>query len=156
MNALLKIAGPTAVLAVGLHLGARATGPLPALGAFLDPVHGIWAVARSAEFPASARAVIPGLGSDVEVIYDERRVPHIFAPTRADLNRALGYVIAKDRLFQLELQARATAGTLTQLLGERLLSVDRQSRGLGLAWAAERDWERIQNCLLYTSDAADE
>ncbi|MDE3001729.1 MAG: penicillin acylase family protein, partial [Gemmatimonadota bacterium] len=145
MNALLKIAGPTAVLAVGLHLGARATGPLPALGAFLDPVHGIWAVARSAEFPASARAVIPGLGSDVEVIYDERRVPHIFAPTRADLNRALGYVIAKDRLFQLELQARATAGTLTQLLGERLLSVDRQSRGLGLAWAAERDWERIQN-----------
>jgi penicillin amidase len=141
----LKIVGPIAVLAVVLHLGSRPTGPLPALGAFLDPVHGIWAVARTAELPPTARAVIPGLESEVEVIYDERRVPHIFAPTRADLSRALGYVIARDRLFQLELQARATAGTLTELVGERVLEVDRQSRRLGLAWAAKRDWERVQN-----------
>jgi penicillin G amidase len=143
MNAL-KLLGSAVLLAAAIYIGARPLGPLPALGGFLDPVNGIWAVARSAELPAAAQRVIPALGADVEVVYDDRRVPHIFAPSKDDLYRAMGYVIARDRLFQLEIQARATAGTLTELVGAELLEVDRRSRRLGLAWAADRDWERIQ------------
>ena len=37
----------------------------------------------------------------MEVVYDERAVPHIFARTEDDAYRALGYVVARDRLFQL-------------------------------------------------------
>ena len=73
----------------------------------------------------------------MRVVYDDRGVPHIFAATEADAQRALGYVVARDRLFQLEIQSRAGGGTLTELLGARLLSTDREFRALGLPAAAE-------------------
>jgi penicillin amidase len=72
------------------------------------------------------------------VVYDDRAVPHIFAPSEADAWRALGYVTARDRLFQLDLQARAGGGTLTELLGSQALRADRATRELGMARAAER------------------
>jgi penicillin amidase len=94
--------------------------------------------------PDSMRAGIPNLEGVVRVMYDDRRVPHIFAETRTDAIRALGYVVARDRLFQLDLQARATAGTLSELLGEAALPADQQSRRLGLAWAAEQNFRDIE------------
>ncbi len=124
------------VLAALLWLGAWGAGPLPPLGPLLDPWRGAWALAASA--PRSARGAIPGLGAAVQVVYDDRAVPHIFAETQLDALRALGYVVARDRLFQLDLQARAGGGTLTELLGPRALELDREVRGLGMARAAER------------------
>ncbi|HXG44115.1 MAG TPA: penicillin acylase family protein [Gemmatimonadales bacterium] len=118
--------------------GAYRTGPLPPLGPLLDPVRGIWSVARQAELPREAEGRIPGLEARVEVRYDDRGVPHIFAASEPDAIRALGYVVARDRLFQLELQWRAGAGRLTELLGPRALALDRAMRALGLPWAAER------------------
>ncbi len=120
----------------GLSLAAPA--PLPRLGPFLDPAHGVFAVARTAELPESALADIPHLGAPVEVRYDARGVPHIFAAGELDAIRALGYVVARDRLFQLELQARAGAGTLTELVGARALPLDQETRALGLPDAADR------------------
>ncbi|MDH5643899.1 MAG: penicillin acylase family protein, partial [Gemmatimonadota bacterium] len=64
--------------------------------------------------------------AEVEVVYDRRGVPHIWAASVEDAFRALGYVVARDRLFQLELQARAPEGTLTELVGDVALSLDRQ------------------------------
>src|SRR5687767_736945 len=97
------------LLALVLFAGGRRLGPAPAIGVFLDPVHGVWAVARSAALPDHGPAAVPGLADSVRVIYDDRGVPHIFATTEADAYRALGYVVARDRLFQLELQTRAAA-----------------------------------------------
>lgn len=138
-----KLAASSAVLALLALAGSRRTGPLPPLGPLLDPVHGIWGAAYSAQLPRSAEAAIPGLTGPVRVVYDDRRVPHVFAPTVPDAFRALGYVVARDRLFQMELQARATAGTLSELLGASLLEADRQARRLGLAWAADRDLQQL-------------
>ena len=89
------------VLAGGLVVGARPIGPAPALGAFLEPAHGVWALARSAASPIAPDASVTGLGAPVEVVYDDRAVPHIFARSEEDAYRALGYVVARDRLFQL-------------------------------------------------------
>lgn len=133
----------SAMLGVLLASASRRVGPLPALGPLLDPVHGIWGVARSAELPDSFAASIPGLGHDVRVAYDDRRVPHVFASTTSDAYRALGYVVARDRLFQMEMQTRATAGTLSEVAGAALLETDVQVRRLGLAKAAERDFARL-------------
>ncbi|MDQ6611734.1 MAG: penicillin acylase family protein [Gemmatimonadota bacterium] len=121
------------------YAGARPIGPLPALGPFLDPANGIWAAALSAELPADATASIPGLGADTRVIYDDRDVPHIFATTVPDAYRALGYVVARDRLFQMEMQSRAGAGTLTELVGNnpQVMQLDQQTRELGMPRAAE-------------------
>jgi penicillin amidase len=126
------------VLAGGVVVASRRTGPVPALGPFLDPVHGVWAVATSAELPRSDRARIPALHAAVDVRYDRRGVPHIFATTEEDAYLALGYVVARDRLFQMELQARAASGTLSEIVGRVGLDRDREMRRLGLPKAAER------------------
>src|SRR5687767_987650 len=72
------------------------------------------------------------------VVFDDRGVPHIFADTEDDAWRALGFVVARDRLFQMETQTRAAAGTLTEWAGDRALDADRESRSIGLVWGAER------------------
>ncbi len=126
------------VLAAALALGARRVGPLPALGPFLDPGHGVWSLARSASLPHDASARVLHLGDSVTVLYDERAVPHIFAASEEDAYRALGYVVARDRLFQLYLQTMAASGRLTEIGGPRALPLDREMRGLGLPRVAER------------------
>ena len=137
---LLRLLTGLVVLVLVLVLGAFGAGPVPPLGSLLDPWNGVWAAARSAGWPSAAAAAIPGLKDTVRVAYDDRAVPHIFARSADDAYRALGYVVARDRLFQLEMQTRATAGTLTELVGPRALPLDRSQRALGLALSAERQW----------------
>src|SRR5215217_6481862 len=134
----LRLAASFLVLAALIAVGARKTGPLPALGPFLDPANGVWSLARTAAMPRAALGRIPGMGDDVRVIYDDRAVPHIFAGTESDAYRALGYVVARDRLFQMYLQTMAASGRLTEIGGRQALSLDREMRGLGLPRAAER------------------
>lgn len=127
-----------AAFAVLLFIGFRGVAPAPPIGPFLDPVHGVWAVARGSELSGREAGRLPALGADVHVVYDDRGVPHIFAASVEDATRALGFVVARDRLFQMELATRAAAGRLTELAGARALEVDREQRALGLPWAAER------------------
>ncbi|MBM3907765.1 MAG: penicillin acylase family protein [Gemmatimonadetes bacterium] len=132
-----------AALAGALWIGAKPIGRVPPLGPFLDPAHGIWAVARTAELPRDASLRLAGLRDSVAVRYDERGVPHIFARYEADLMRAFGFVVARDRLFQMELQTRAVAGTLSEMAGATALEADREARAQGLAWGAMRKWNAI-------------
>ncbi len=118
-------------------LGLRGAGPLPPLAPLLDPVNGTWGAAR-VEARDDAEARIPNLSAPVNVWYDRRGVPHIFAETEADAVRALGYVVARDRLFQLETQWRAAAGRLTEWAGDVALPADQEMRRLGLPASAER------------------
>jgi len=136
----LRLALSALVLTMLLALGFRGAGRLPPLGAVLDPWRGVWAAASVADLPRRAADALSGLTDTVRILYDDRAVPHIFATSELDAYRALGYVVARDRLFQLELQTRATAGTLTELLGRDALEADRSQRSLGLAWSAEREW----------------
>jgi len=134
----MRKATPAVLLAILLYAGFRSIGPLPPLGPLLDPANGVWASAAAVNFPARQRAVIPGVHDSVLVLIDDRGVPHIFASSENDAWRALGYVVARDRLFQMEAQTRAAAGRLTEWAGDRALETDRESRALGLAWGAER------------------
>jgi penicillin amidase len=124
------------VLVGALWLGARGAGPLPPLGPLLDPANGAWAAAAHADLPAEVQADIPGLTAPVDIRYDRRGVPHIFASTRVDAIRALGWVVARDRYFQLDLQSRAADGRLTTMVGSVALGLDRQMHRLGLPRAA--------------------
>jgi penicillin amidase len=127
-----------AILLASLYAAARPIGRAPALGPFLDPANGAWAMARSAGLPSRSTATIAGLTAPVEVEYDDRGVPHVFAQSEEDAWRAQGYLLARDRLFQMELSTRAAGGTLTELVGARALDVDRAARRRGLPWSAER------------------
>ena len=126
------------LLALSLFAGGRRLGPAPALGSFLEPAHGVWSLARTAAMPREASAAVQRLGAGVTVLYDDRAVPHVFAASEDDAYRALGYVTARDRLFQLYLQTMAASGRLTEIAGAGALELDREMRGLGLPRSAER------------------
>ena len=68
----------------------------------------------------------------VTVRYDERGVPHIQAGNEVDMYRALGYVHAQDRLFQMEIVRRLANGELAEVLGPKLVETDRLFRTLRL------------------------
>jgi penicillin amidase len=123
-------------------------GPLPRLGPFLDPSRGAWALLQTAEWQPSERVAIPGLSAPVEVRLDDRGVPHIFAANEFDAYRVQGWIAARERLFQMELTTRATAGTLSELLGKQLLEADQESRAIGLAWAADRKYAALDTASL--------
>jgi penicillin amidase len=132
-----------ALLAGLLWAGAQPVGPLPPLRPLVDPWVGSWQVAARSMAPAELDVTIPTLDGPVDVRVDDRGVPHIFATTEADAWRVQGWLVARDRLFQLNLQTRATAGRLTEWVGARALEADRESRRLGLARAAERQWAAL-------------
>jgi len=72
------------------------------------------------------------LQAPVSVRYDERGVPHIWAENEADLYRTLGFMHAQDRLFQMEMVRRLAQGELAEVLGPKLVDVDRLFRTLGI------------------------
>jgi len=78
------------------------------------------------------------LSSDVSVKFDEFAIPHIYADNGEDAYRALGYVHAQERLFQMEMVKRLSSGTLAEILGDRLLKTDKFFRTLGIRRMAEK------------------
>jgi penicillin amidase len=84
-------------------------------------------------------ATLPGLQKEVTVERDNWGVPHIRAGSLEDLAEAQGYVLAQDRLWQMDLLRRVSRGELAEIVGEAALPLDRQFRTLGLGRAAERD-----------------
>ncbi|MNF36500.1 Acyl-homoserine lactone acylase QuiP precursor [compost metagenome] len=75
---------------------------------------------------------LPGLAAPVAVRFDAQGVPHIRADNQNDLYRALGYLHAQDRLFQMELLRRLARGELAEVLGAKLVDTDRLFRSLRL------------------------
>ncbi|HYW49462.1 MAG TPA: penicillin acylase family protein, partial [Gemmatimonadaceae bacterium] len=139
--------GSAVTLAAVVFVCARGvrTAGIPPIGALLDPVHGAVAAIRDGDLPTDEKRQLTGLDADARVLYDVRGVPHVFAGNTRDAYRALGYAVARDRYFQMELTYRAAAGTLTELAGARALPLDKEARRLGLAWAAERKWASLDS-----------
>jgi len=71
---------------------------------------------------------LKGLLHRVTVTRDTLGVPDIQAEDRRDAARALGFLHAQDRFFQMDLQRRNAAGELAALMGPALLSTDRDTR----------------------------
>lgn len=72
--------------------------------------------------------VVGGLGGPVTIARDALGVPTVTAASREDAARALGFLHAQDRFFQMDLQRRQPAGELAALVGPRALNVDQQAR----------------------------
>lgn len=73
---------------------------------------------------------IPGLRQPVEVLRDEWGVPHIYAQNDDDLFLAQGYVMAQDRLWEMEWWRRELEGRLSEVLGPKAFERDRIARML--------------------------
>ena len=86
---------------------------IPALGKLLNPYTGFWQNADAVD--ATPDLELPGLTGSVQVAFDDRRVPHVFAENDLDLARAQGYLTARDRYWQMDFSARAASGSWTVL-----------------------------------------
>ena len=86
---------------------------------------------------------LQGLHEPVEVITDRYGVPHIYAQNEDDLFYAQGYVHAQERLWQMELNRRISAGRLSEIFGEIAIEADRFARRLGMHRASAAAVEQL-------------
>jgi penicillin amidase len=82
---------------------------------------------------------IPGLTKPVKVEIDADGIPRVRAETETDAAAAMGFLHARERMFQMELMRRAASGTLSEFAGPATLGNDRLMRTLGVRRAAEAD-----------------
>ena len=78
--------------------------------------------------PNQAISGIPGLSTTVNVGYDTRDIPTIQCTKTVDCYAVLGYIHARDRLFEMDFFRHAARGTLSELVGDSALSQDEAIR----------------------------
>jgi penicillin G amidase len=80
----------------------------------------------------NAEVSVAGLNAPVEIIRDNANVPHVFGRMDDDVFFGLGYAHAQDRLWQMTMLRRTAQGRLSELFGERTLSIDSVIRRLDI------------------------
>lgn len=99
---------------------------------------GLWWL-RTGVPAESSTVALDGLSGPVRVYRDGHGVPTIFAQSDGDAYFALGWLHARDRLWQMEMQRRIGAGRLSELIGGAGLRFDKLMRTLGIYRLAEAD-----------------
>ena len=94
--------------------------------------------ARLARLDGEVR--LAGPDSAIEIRRDRWGVPHIYAKTTHDLFFAQGYVVAQDRLWQMEIWRRAGEGRLAEVLGPGFVERDRVARLLKYRGDMAAEW----------------
>lgn len=136
----------TILITLLLNGNLTLSSDIPPLGKLLNPQSGVWANGESTDDYKDETISLEGLDGEIRIIYNERKVPHIFASTMSDALLAQGYVEARDRQFQLEFIYRFASGQLSEVLGERTIELDKQQRRKGLPLAAKntiRGWQQF-------------
>src|SRR5689334_2603053 len=77
---------------------------------------------------AQPQMLVPGLRDTVELRTDRWGVTHIRARSSQDAYRAQGWVVARDRSFQIDLWLRRGLGRLAEVLGPEYVERDRAAR----------------------------
>ncbi|MEL6718546.1 MAG: penicillin acylase family protein [Bacteroidota bacterium] len=133
------------VVTIGLTFLLNTSQPFgteaPAIGPLLSPFDGVWQNTQAESQADYKKMKLKGLTEEVQVVYDERLVPHIFAKNERDAMYAQGYVTAKHRLWQMDISTRAAGGLLSEVFGERTIEYDRLQRRRGVLNAAQRTVE---------------
>ena len=92
---------------------------------------GVFVYVKSTLPDYSGAHQVPGLTGRIEIIRDQFAVPHIYADHQDDLAFGMGYAMAEDRLWQMDLFRRVATGRLSEIFGKRTLDADRFAKVLG-------------------------
>lgn len=128
-----------------LNIKGKVTPPLMPL---INPMQGYWANVAQAQNFQDETLDFPQLNDKVQVIWDERLVPHIFAQNKEDAFFVQGYLTAKLRYFQMDLMQRDAAGKLSEIIGKAALPRDKMRRHQGIKYAAEKavkGWKKFED-----------
>ncbi|MGD9397702.1 MAG: penicillin acylase family protein, partial [Candidatus Thorarchaeota archaeon] len=136
VNLVLSFIGPIALIIIL----TMPIGPLFGGLGIIQPVGGIFD--NGAPEPGDQTIKLTGLDAEVEVIIDHLGIPHIYAESISDATMALGYMHARDRLFQVVMQNAFAAGRVSEIVGGYAASSDMYYRSIGLARSAQEtaDW----------------
>ena len=118
-------------------------GSIPPMGKFLHPQYGFWQNAEPAAQSFDADLSFANLKGKADVYFDDRLVPHVFAENDEDLYFIQGYLHAKFRLFQMDLQTKAAEGRASEIAGAKAINYDKEQRRLGMKFAAEHAMKEI-------------
>ena len=99
--------------------------------------------AGSAYLMVEDTVIVAPVHSNVTVYRDDWGVPHIYAYDSHDAYYALGYVMAQDRLFEMDLFRRAVAGRLGEIFGDLMFEDDVLMRTLGIYQIALDTWNGL-------------
>ena len=97
--------------------------------------------------------VLEGLRDRVEVYRDEYAIPHIIAQNEHDLYVATGFVMAQDRLWQMDLLRRVTMGRLSEILGKRMVGADQLLKALRITEKSEQILARSDQVVIDALEA---
>src|SRR5215471_13141776 len=140
MGRVINVLAALLVSAAVLALFAVGYGPVPALGRALVPGHGAWASAPGGQPIHSQTLSLPGLSHPVSVAFTSHGVASVRAAGEADAYLALGYLHARFRLTEMDLERRLGEGRIAQLAGPAGLSSDKFELRLGLLRTARAEW----------------
>jgi penicillin amidase len=115
---------------------------IPPLGKLFNPFTGFWQNAKSSTDLPTESINLNQLIAPVEVQFDEKMVPHVFAQNMQDAMFIQGYLTAQDRLWQMDSGARFGSGRLSEILGEGALEGDMIQRRRGIFWLPK---EQLKN-----------
>ena len=87
--------------------------------------------------------IVSPVHTNVTVYRDDWGVPHIYAYNSHDAYYALGYAMAEDRLFEMDLFRRAVAGRLGEIFGDLMFKDDVIMRTLGIYQIAVDTWDGL-------------
>ena len=111
---------------------------------------GLWFYTRTLQPEYQGEIALENITQEVEIYFDTIGVPHINAQNEHDAYTALGYVHAQDRLWQMELIRRISAGRLSEIFGEKLIDTDKFMSGLGIEENAQKTLRNLdQNSQMY-------
>jgi penicillin amidase len=133
------------VIVLNIRIGSK-----PAFGRLLNPFTGFYNLAENPnQLHLPSEIISKELSAPVDVFFDERRIPHIFAENDHDLYFTQAYVVASLRLWQMEFQVLAAEGRISELLGpgenNQFIEFDKKQRRIGLKYGAENKLKTINS-----------
>lgn len=81
-----------------------------------------------AGFTTTTEQSIKGPSAPIEIVEDRFGIPHIRAKSISDAYFGQGYVVARDRLFQIDFSHRRELGRLAEDFGPRFVAFDARAR----------------------------
>ncbi len=94
---------------------------------------------------SSAR--ISGLNANVEIIYSQEDITHIYAENNHDLFLSLGYIHAASNLYEMDMLIKISQGKLSEMFGEKYSIHDQQIKNLGFYQKAKDDFSKLDTNL---------
>jgi penicillin amidase len=114
---------------------------------------GVYLYLRSTLPDYKGEIITDGVSAEVEIIRDTYGMPNIYASSDKDAAFALGYCMAQDRLFQMEMLRRSVKGQLAEVLGPSFIDVDRLFKTITAPKPIEDFYDSLPPHIIGTMDA---